>query len=343
MTDNQTNYLTMGKTTMSFMDNFSTLWNTNAIIFGLVTNIKGSIASIEAKAIIQDLNSTGATDTQKTLWEDAAQKALHLCTGLKGYYLINNDETMYKEVDFTISDFLKCKKADALTRMNTVHNTAAGIPIATLAPYSIIASDITDLTTAIAKFDASETVKRNMVSDAKDATTDIAEYFAAMRIDFKKLDLMVDTMNVAQPEFCRTYHYNREIIDLGKGHVTAEMNLQPQEVETAFGNKFKAGYSFTVRNHSNGEVFAGLTTMENPPPIPPIPPIPTPEYPLVIIPGNSEMVLDIPSDAVGISNHYLGIYNPNEFDDAHVTLIMAKGKSQSNAPHSELSGAVKGV
>jgi len=51
----------------------------------------------------------------------------------------------------------------------------------------------------------------------------------------------------------------------------------------------------------------------------------------VIIDGKSDMKLEVPVDFKNVFGHYLMVFNGQEMDEAHVTIILAKGKSQSGA------------
>ncbi|MEI6850181.1 MAG: hypothetical protein WCK29_04020 [archaeon] len=331
MNDKQTNRLTAKKANMKFMDDNSTVYAGNTKMIGLVTAIKGNITTIETQAAIQSQNTTGATDTQNTKWRLAAKDATHVSTGLKGYFLDIDDETQYKLVDYTFTDFFNVKKAKALSRMTTVHDIADGITIGLLADFHIVASDITDLASSMAAFSAAEPVKRNMVEVTSGATKLIAQTFTIMDTKYKKLDLLVDGMKETHPEFVTGYHMTNKIIDLGKGHKTASLQMAINSIETIFYNQFEVGYYFTVRNNSDVDIWIGLSSAKNQ----------APETDLIKVLAKSELVVKLPKSALGFTTRYFCVMNQSKIYTANVVVIMSKTASASGTGEVELSGIPK--
>lgn len=331
MYDRQTNTLTMGKTNMKFMDDNSTVYAGNNKMIGLVTDIKGCITIIEAQAAIQSHNTTGATISQNMFWEAAAKDATHVSTGLKGYFLDINNPTQYELIDYTKTDFLRGKKATALAKMTTVHDIAAGLTIGLLADFNIVATDITSLATSMQAFSDAEPVKRNMVEVTSGATKIIAQQFAIMRLKYKKLDLLVNGMKDAHPEFAAGYFMTRKIIDLGKGHKTADLQMAINSIETIFYNQFEVGYYFTVRNNSDVDIWIGLSSAKNQ----------APETELIRVLAKTELIVSLPKSALGFTTRYFCVMNQSKIYTANVVVLMSKTASASGTGQVELSGIPK--
>lgn len=321
----------MSKATMKYMDDNSTVYTGNTKITGLVADIKVCNTTIDDQAAIQSQNTTGATITQNIKWEDAAEKSAKLSTGLKAYFIDIDDQTHYKLVDYTVSDFLRGKKVAALARMNTVHDIAAGITIGLLADFGIVASDVTDAATAITLFNNAEPVKRNMVEVTSTATKIIAEQVKIRRTKFKKLDLLVNVMSDSHPDFVTGYHTVRKKIDVGKGHKTEIVEMTTNSIRTIFYNKFEVGYSFLVRNNSDVEILVGLSSGKNL----------APETDLIKVEAQTELVVKLPKSARGFTSRYFSIVNQSKIYKAHVVVIMSKSASTSGAGEVELSGIPK--
>jgi len=331
MTENQVTYLEMVDADLLFLSKFIALWGTNVKISDVVDAITAERDAIKDEAEVQSTDITGATDNQKILWLDAGKKALHVCTGGKAYFLDIEDEAKFKEINFTMTSFMKCKKVDAVTRMNLVHTKVGLIPIASLGVFNVTAGDMTGLRTAVDLFNNAQPVKREKVVEKSVVTSNIATRFANLRKYYKKLDVYIDTMKVSQPAFVEGYHKSREIINLGKGHKTVEFRLGPEECGTAFENEFEAGYSFIVRNHSQVSAFAGLSSSTNG----------APESTVVEILANRDLVLVIPNDAIGMLTRYLSIQNKSKLYDLNITIIMTKEVSHSSAEKVILTGIPK--
>jgi hypothetical protein len=145
--------------------------------------------------------------------------------------------------------------------------------------------------------------------------------FKALREKFKYLDLLIGTLKNTQRSFYDAYKKSRRIIHLGKTQQAVELNLQAREFKAIFGKKFKAGYWFTVRNHSDFPAVLYLTDEPN-------------ELSVkneVTIVGKAEVKLKVPADFNKIFGHWLMVFNPNTLDGVKLTVIRARKKSKSRA------------
>jgi len=331
MTEEQINYTGMSKTNMAYMMLKILIWTLNLKITARVNAIRDFITDIDNYSEVQEMSTTGATKDQNVLWFLAADDAIHICTGLKGYYFDEGDNTNFEAVKYSFWDFMKCKKSVALDRMKLIHTKASLITITDLKDYSIVASDLTNFSAAIAAFEDAQPIKRIMVADKKVATAKIAEDIAGIMNEYISLDFLVDAMKRDQPAFNEGYHATRTIYDLGSGHDTVELNVGPEMCATAFENRFEAGYSFLVRNHADVGILAGLTSAANG----------KPESTPVAIAAKSAAVLVIPKEAIGMLTRFLSIQNESKLYSAKVTIIMSKEVSQSDAQKIIMTGIPK--
>jgi len=331
MTEEQTNYVGMSKTNMAYMTLKILIWTLNLKITARVNAIKAYITDIENNSEIQEADTSGATKDQNNLWFIAGDLAFHICTGLKAYYIDENDTVNFTEVNYNFWDFMKCKKLKALDRMKLILTKASEITIGDLVDYQIVAADLTKLHTAIADFEASQPVKRIMVANRALATAKIAEDVKGIMKEYVSLDLLIDAMKRTQPDFVKGYHDTRMIYDLGHGHNTAELNVGPEMCATAFENKFEAGYSFLIRNHADVGILVGLGLIANG----------KPESTPVTIPAKTDVVLVVPKEAIGMLTRFLSIQNPSKLYSANVTIIMSEGESESKAEKIVLTGIPK--
>ena len=331
MTYNQIGFRTMGKTNLSFMDLHHLIWGTNNTIMGHYNYIKAEFAEVDAEEAVQRDATTGATAEQNADWMDAADQTTHVCSGIKGYYLNIDDHINYDQVDFSHWNFIKCSKDEALVKMNTVLTHAAAITITLLADYYVTAGEITGLGTAIQKFSDSTPVKKIMTDDVKTATSNIPVHFANIRKRYKKLDPIIEAMKATQADFAKGYKFSREIVNVGKGHKTVELHMMPLQTETAFYNQFEAGDSFVIINPNKQAITVGFATKEHG----------APETDTATVPGLSRLVVRISEKAGVLAARYLSVVNTAPLDDAHVTILLAHGVSQSKAGQVELIGHIK--
>jgi len=331
MTEDQINYTGMSKTNMAYMALKILIWTLNDKITARVNAILDFLTDIDNYSEIQEMDTTGATKDQNVLWFVAGDDAYHICNGLKGYYFDEGDNTNFEAVKYSFWDFMKCKKAVALDRMKLIHSKVSLITIGDLKDYSIVASDVTNLGTAIADFEAAQPKKRILVADKKVATAKIAEDIAGIMKEYISLDFLVDGMKRAQPAFTEGYHSTRTIYDLGTGHDTVELNVGPEMCATAFENRFEAGFSFLVRNYADVGILAGLSSSANG----------KPESTPVEIAAKSEAVLVVPKEAIGMLTRFLSIQNESKLYSARVTIIMSHEVSTSDAMKIILTGIPK--
>jgi hypothetical protein len=321
MNDNQFNTLNMAKTAMGVMDENHGIWTGKIKIEARVTNIKGLIIQVETLEGIQSDSGKGATISEHIAWEKAAGISEHVCFGLKAYYDDIDDQTQFGMVNFTMSDFLYGQRNDVLDKMKKVYSHALLVDADTIKDFNVLAADLVDMDNAIKDFDNSIPVRNVIRSGTAAATKELPDVFTALRKQFKSLDLLIGSLKATQGAFFDAYTKARVIIDLGKSQLAEELHLVPTEYKAVFGNKFKIGHWFTVRNHGDFPIIAYLTD--------------TPDTLVVknevVIEGQNEVKLEVPIDFKNEFAHWLMVYNERTLDDAHVTIILAHGKSQSKA------------
>jgi hypothetical protein len=322
MTDNQNNTLNMANTATAYMDKNVAIFTANTKVTTLLSAIKGTVTAINQTATTQGLDTTGATTNKKNLHQIANDKAEHVCFGLRAYADDINDPILASAIHFTHSDFILGTTAEIVNRMQLVHDKAAAITIATLLPFNIVATDISDLQTAITNYSGAAPTKKVMQAASTAATAQLNSQFTTLRTQWGKMDNLVKTYKTAQPIFVAGYTNARKIVDLGKTMKAEELHLMPHHFEAIFGMKFQEGDTFTIRNHSTVAVRGFITDTPTV--------LPTTGNQVSVEP-NSEVQAKISADFGGVFGHWLIIHNPADLDDAHVTVILAHGKSNSQA------------
>lgn len=321
MTNGQFNFLDMVEADLTIMQQYNAIVAGNIKLSAIVTAVKNTHSLILSTAGIQSQINKGPTATKNRLWIDAATKADHVCSGVKAYADDINDATLLGSMHYTYNSLIKDTTNQSIVDMQAIHDKAAAIAIALLAPFNVVATDLTDLQTAINAFAAGAPMKRALVVNTSAATSQLPPLFTLQRKQLKKLDHIVNTFKKSQPTFV-TNHFNaRKIVNLGKTQMAEEIHLLPKHFEAIFGKKFVAGDTFTVRNHSKyvAEVYlSDITTA-----------LPTANG--VKIPSDTELKLEVGKDFGGVFGHWLLVDNPNALDDVHITVILAHGKSHSGA------------
>jgi len=331
MTNAQEDRDRMGKTTISFLDANPLVWNLIAKIVAIVNAVRANLTNIDAYRMIQETDSRGATKQQEILRSAAADDATAVASVLKTYYLDQSDETNFKEINFTLSSFNTGTKGQILTKMKRVHTHAVGIPILTLNDYGLQAVDITNLNTKVLAYELAQGVKKSMRDAAGDAGKQIKSNLTDMSKNLKKLDYVLFPIGLTNSSFINQYRLAREVINSGKGHRTAVLEVTGATAITSFGDHLEAGYAIVVTNDSEDFILAGLTDEENKAPL-------TDE---IKIERKSKLIINIPKDVTLFITKFFSVFNPNKNIVAKVTLVLSKGPSKAKAGEVELSGSIK--
>ena len=309
-------YLNMVNVTTGVMDNNSKIWDTNDKVSAAVDNVKATVTEINKIAATQGQRTTGATNTKNDLWDTTAIDAEHICNGLKAFYDDINDKTAYAVIDFCDTDFDSGNFSDACNKMQIVHDISAGLKVADLLPFQVLATEITGLQTSINTLITKAPANRVMKVSKKAATAQLKVKHELLHKQIGKLDNLANTLKKGNPEFVALYFYGRRLIQTGRGHETEVLTLKPGEFVSLFGKEFTLKDVFTIRNtNSEIPIVAGITDHS----------AEMPTDNLISINSKTEAKVIIGEDFGGTLGHYLMIMNPSAFANASVTVLKAKG------------------
>jgi hypothetical protein len=321
MTNRELNYLRMAVTRKGVMNANTTLWAGNAKISTAKSDVETLLAQIMTDAGIQEENISGSTTAKNNAWVEAAKWGLHVCTGMRAYAEDAEDAVLYEMMHYKKSDLDKGEVQEALNKMAIIYNQAMLIPIGNLAPFNITASNLTSFNTAIQALNAAFPLHGMLQDERKTSTKSIKKNFVLLRKAGKKLNTLVQTLRITQPKFLDTYDNSCIIIDLGKGQMAEERKLQPGEHMVLFKERYLNTDTFTIRNHSamaKIKVFLSDTSD-------------VPATGGIEILAQTQVILTIPTGFKMPFGHSLIVLNEATMDDAHVTVVLAHGKSHAAA------------
>lgn len=323
MSNGQFNYLRMVITRRDLMNLliYAGLWNTNAKISAAKAYVEALFAQILTDAGIQEEDITGSTEAKYIAWAAAVELGVHVCTGMRAYAEDGNNQILYEMMHYKKSDLEQCEVQEALNKMNLIYTQATLVPIADLLPFNVTATNLTNYYNTIQTLTAAFPKHGVLQAGKKTSTENITKNFKLLRKGGIKLNTLVHTLKLTQGAFVQTYDNACIIIDLGKGQRAEEKKLQPGEKVILFTQKFLTGDTFTVRNHSDMakiKVFLSDTGE-----------IPTTGG--IEIAAQMEIQLTIPTGFKMPFGHSLIVLNGATMDDAHVTVVLAHGKSHSKA------------
>ncbi len=330
MTTAHSNYLRMIITARGVMDygDNPAIWDGNTWVVVAKSDVQTILDRILANEGITEEDLHGNTENKETLWMDAAKLGVHMNIGTKVWAENKTvpDPVLAAEMHYTISDLDRGAIQDVLVKLNFIKGKVGLIPVLDLPHVNITALDIStfndkidSLTLAAPQFRIKQVVKSAAVSD-------INADFKLLREAKGKQDRLVHIYKLTRGTFVKAYDNGSKIIDLGKGATTEEAVLHPREHVAWFFKKFLPGDTLTFRNHSvlaKVKVFLNDTTD-------------VPATGGIEIGTETDLKLAIPTDFNGVFGHYIIVVSLSDMDDAHVTGILAKGKSASEAASPQL-------
>jgi hypothetical protein len=159
---------------------------------------------------------------RKQLRETLTRQTLKVSGAILAYASVVNNAELMGIADYTPSEF-------AVARDNVFYDMAriiyeAASPLTTqLAGYNLVAADITQLQTLLTQFLAAIPRRRNAAAASKSATIAIGTLFKDTNGILKnKLDRLMLSFRVTNPDFYTNYLNARIIVDLGGGKKAEE-------------------------------------------------------------------------------------------------------------------------
>lgn len=333
MTNGQFNYLRMFLVRRGILNANQVIVTGNAKLAAYKQLTEQIFAQILADAGIQESDITGTTNAKNTAWAIAVEYAVHVCKGMRSYADDIGNQILHEMMHYQKSDLDRGEQQDILDRMNLIYQQAGLVPIANLAFVNITAPVLTSYNNAITAFSNSVPQHGIMQASKKTSTANIKKNFALLRKNGKKMNNLVDTFTLIQPDFVKTYKNSCIIINYGKAQMAEEKHLMPEEHVALFKGKFMPGDTFTVRNHSKlAAIKVFLSDNEN---------VPNTEG--IEIEATKDLKLSIPKAFKMPFGHTLIVLNKSAIDDAQVTVILAHGKSHSSAMEPMLGNPVSAV
>ncbi len=194
------------------------IWAPFAGIGSVVTLFLAKITQIQNTENRQQRSTSGATNTKKELKTELIDLLLVVIGALKSYAKDINDENLFSSVDFNLSDLERIGDSLLTDRGNLI------LGIANTHAASILDKGVTmvmlgDLLTLVNEYDASAVGPRNVISDKKTATEQLAVLVEETdEILNENLDGLILQFKTTNNDFFLNYFNNRTVIDVGTQH-----------------------------------------------------------------------------------------------------------------------------
>ena len=215
-------YLTANEGKVSGLPNYSTY----------KTTLSENIPKLLAFSANQSGNITGISDEKNVLKQQVGTLAYDTSTRLVAYARQNQLPTLLKEAYFTESTLKRGADATVRDSSRNLYNLAEPL-LEQLAPFGITAETQTALNDAIEAFAKAIPVKRTVVNERQDQSSECDRLFDETDEALKQIDTLVDMIRQAEPDFYVGYRGARMVLDTRteivsvKGEVVEAETLVP--------------------------------------------------------------------------------------------------------------------
>lgn len=221
MNTDQTNRVTMYKTTISVLDENNSIWNGMAPLVTAVTNFKDKVSAIDSAAQRQEM-PTGATQ-EKAGARDALEDVLFLmCEALGALAHASKDPDLLALTDITRSGIDKLDSEGLSNRAVLVLAQATGRKTE-LAALQVTEANIDELDQALQDYNAAKAGPRQATATRVAQTESLSNLIReANDILRNQIDRLVNLFRRTHPQFVSSYLAARVIVDRMATHAAAK-------------------------------------------------------------------------------------------------------------------------
>src|SRR5437764_127056 len=221
MNNDQTNRVTMYKTTIGVLDENNANWNTMTPFADAVTRLKNKVSAIDTAAQKQE-TPTGATQG-KAGARDALEDVLFLaCEALGVLAHTSNDQDLLALTDITRSGIDKLD-SEGLSNRAALVLTQANNTKTELATLQVTQTNIDELTQALQNYNTDKAGPRQAtvtrVAQTESLSTLMREANDILR---NQIDKMINLFSRSHPQFVSSYEGARVIVDRAASHASAK-------------------------------------------------------------------------------------------------------------------------
>jgi Carboxypeptidase regulatory-like domain len=230
MNAQQENILTMYYSVQELGNQTTHLWQTNLPFKTAFDLFIAKLPLIEQYRNIQSVNLTGIAQTKTSRRTELSELAFFVANRLQSYALAINDQELLAKINYPRSTFNGYRDTDLLGLCNTIYEQAQ-THLAQLANYSLDASTLSDLQTAIQAYQAQIAKPRTSKSTAKTATSNLLDLFkTTSKLLRERLDRDIEVFKRTQPDFYKQYFIARQIVKTTKSKLA--LRIQVKEADS---------------------------------------------------------------------------------------------------------------
>ena len=239
MRNRESNLVNMIRATLLYCNNNVAATAIILAFAGVKTSADNKLVLIDSLNQVAGGTTTGVTLDTKTLKETMIQIAYKCANAVSAYATSVNNNTLKAKVNYTLSELRAKKKEDIDDICQTIHDEA-NTNIALAGPFGYLATDVTDLNTAISLFRTASQNPRQAIITKKQANENIISIIRDVidNLFAEQMDKMVKTLTTVNPNFVKGYFFAREIINLGSTSAKVRGTIKNEEEVPLVGAKF---------------------------------------------------------------------------------------------------------
>lgn len=205
---------------------------------------------------VADADNTGVTEDKAAQRIDTEQKIFFALTAVASFARDNNNRTLMRNVDFTLSELKKLRDPMLYAHGKKVEEAVIA-NIAALAPYAYTAGNLLALTTSLALFLAIMTEPKDAIEESAAYRLELARLYRDTDVILEDLDGYMDSYRFSNPLLWDEYKMARAIDDAGGGSGGSpdhsnEGVLNPSMSEVVLNFTYDPDYTFSISNLGPG-------------------------------------------------------------------------------------------
>lgn len=222
MTSDQINKLNMYEAVQAFLAGTQATWTPVAAIGTAKTEFDNKLTAIRTERQKQEKDASGLVTERKLLRETLTRQTLKVSGALLAYSSATGNAELMAVANYSPSNLAQSRDNIFYDKARIISEAAS--PLATqLTGYNLVAADLTQLQTLLGQYLTAIPKRRNAAAVSKSATAAIRALFKdADLLLRKKLDMLMLSFRISNPDFYANYQNARIIVDLGAGRKAKE-------------------------------------------------------------------------------------------------------------------------
>jgi len=235
MNSKQESYDKMSLASVSFLLANTTITNTLTGFSTYFSVIQTTHTQIQAAQVQQEADKSGDTTAKKLLRTTLIAQTIDVVRKTVAYATNVSNNALLALVNYTESDLKKSSDTKLIGSCQVIHDNA-NTNVAALGTYGVTAAILTTLQTSINNFYAAIPKGRVDNTDSGEATQLLLTLFKTLKTNWAKIDILVETVKISQPNFYNEYQSVRQVIPVGTGSLSLKIQVTDSQTGEGLAN-----------------------------------------------------------------------------------------------------------